>query len=337
MRRLGLIAFALLFTILVEGKAKADPLVYLPFKYGEMWYCTQGQGGSFSHQGNQYYGFDFNLDSWQNSSANPAFGKNLYSPIDGQVVEIRDGVHDFTNNSASNASNNWGWGNTIVIKDEKGIYYVRLAHLKYGSVDHLNVGDWVDQGEYIGRVGQTGYSTNPHLHMQIMKTSMGSSKPFTFVEGKLYSYEWIRSKLIRRVSVVDNNDEVSLSNDFTTAYTYDYGYWQTMTGVDGYVGKNYYRHKVSSSYHYFKWRFSVKTSGYYAIYVTFPSSSSNDPAAKYYFGSTYLKTINQAQGNSFYRYLKVKYLSKYKNYSIKVKGTTTNKYVIADAIVLRKL
>ena len=339
MKRFGICVSAFLTILLFSVSAKADPLVFLPFKYGEWWYCTQGQGGSFSHQGAQYYGFDFNKNSNVNSSSNPAYGKNLYSPINGRVVEIRDGVHDFSNNSSSNAANHWGWGNTIVIRDWDNVYYVRLAHLKYGSLDHLDVGDWVDQGDYIGKVGQTGYSTSPHLHMQIMKSSMGSSKPFTFVEGKLYSYEWIRSSLIRKASVVDNNAEVSLSHDLLLAYTYKYGSWDTKTGNDGYAGKNYRRHKVTSSYDssYFKWRFRVETPGYYAIYVTFPVFSSNDPAARYYFDGSYIKTINQTSGSIFLRYLTFRYLSSNKLYSIKVKGKTYGKYVIADAIVLRRL
>lgn len=339
MRKHWLIVSGLLLTLLLSVEARADPLVFLPFKYGEWWYCTQGQGGSFSHQGAQYYAFDFNRGSWVNSSSNPAYGKRLYSPVAGKVVEIRDGVYDFSNNSSSNAANNWGWGNTIVIRDWDNVYYVRMAHLKYGSLDHLSVGDLVDQGEYIGKIGQTGYSTSPHLHIQIMKSGMGTSKPFTFVEGKLYSYEWIKSSLIRRASVLDNNGEVSLSHDFSAAYTYSYGGWQTKTGVDGYAGKNYRRHKVTSSYdyHYYKWRFRVATSGWYAIYVTFPVSSSNEPQARYYIDGSYVKTINQTQGSTFLRYLKFKYLNANKLYSIKVKGKTTNKYVIADAIVLRKI
>jgi hypothetical protein len=324
----------------VASEVRADPLVFLPFKYGEWWYCTQGQGGSFSHQGNQYYGFDFNKNSWQNSPANPAFGGNLYSPIDGVVVEIRDGITDFSNNSSSNAANHWGWGNTIVIRDVDGIYYIRLAHLQYGSLDHLQVGDWLDQGEYVGKVGQTGYSTNPHLHMQIMKTSMGSSQPFTFVEGKLYSYEWIRSSLGPKASVLDNNGELSLSHDFSIAFTYNLGGWQTLNGVDGYAGKNYRSHKVTSAfdYHYYKWRFRVNSSGYYAMFVTFPDFPSNDPSAKYFFDNQLVRTIDQSKIYSYFlRYLTVKYLSSNKTYSVKVMGRTPNKYVIADAVVLRKL
>ncbi len=319
--------------------AEADPLMFLPFRYGESWYCTQGQGGSFSHQGKHYYSFDFNKGSWIKSASNPAYGKRLYSPISGEVVEIRDGVYDFSNNSSSNAANNYGWGNTIVIRDIAGVYYVRLAHLQYASLDHLEVGDWLDQGDYIGRLGQTGYSTSPHLHIQIMKSSRGSSEPFTFAEGKLYSYEWIRSSLIRRASMLDNNSEKSISHNFYYGYTHRLGPWYLKTGVDGYAGKNYRRHKVVSYYDpsYYEWRFRVKQSGWYIMYVTFPGSYKNDPYAKYYLDGKYIRSLDQRKSSPFMHYLASRYLSSSKQYRLRLKGRTANKYIIADAIVLRKL
>lgn len=340
MKRHGLIV-GVLFLVLIYGEmtARADPLMFLPFRYGELWYCTQGQGGSFSHQGNQYYGFDFNKGSWVNSTSNPAYGGNLYAPISGEIVEIRDGIHDFSNNSSSNAANHYGWGNTIVIEEDLGVYYVRLAHMKYGSTNHLQVGDYVEQGDYVGKVGQTGYSTSPHLHMQIMRSSMGKSEPFTFAEGKLYSYEWIRSSLIRNASMIDNNGEGSLSHDFSWAYTQRYGSWSLRTSGQNYAGKNYYRHKKTSYYDtsFFAWRFRVKQSGWYIIYMTYPSIYNNDTNAKYYLDGQYLRTLDQTKSSPFLHYLAVKYFSSSKYYSLMVKGGTTNKYVVADAAVLRKL
>ena len=339
MKKFGLVALVLFLSVLFSHQAKADPLMHLPFKYGESWYCTQGQGGGFSHKGRQYWGFDFDKGSSVNSPSNPAYGGKLYSPVDGEVVEIRDGIHDFTNNTNPNANNHYGWGNTIVIKDVNGVYYVRLAHLQYGSLDHLQVGDWLNQGDYIGKVGQTGYSTNPHLHIQIMKTSRGVSEPFTFVEGKLYSYEWIKSSLVSRSSVLDNNWETSLSHDLQNTSISGSGQWMYSVGVDGYAGKNYLRHKVTSWFDssFFRWRFQVKVSGWYLIFMTIPVNVDQDTVARYYFNGQFLKTLDQTQPSGvFLRYLTVKYLQKNKVYSIKVKGRTPGKYVAADAVVLRK-
>ena len=325
--------------MVIATSAKADPLMFLPFKYGESWYCTQGQGGTFSHQGNQYYGFDFNQASNVNGATNPAYGKSLYSPVTGEVVEIRDGITDFSNNVSANAANNNGWGNTIVIQDLEGVYYVRMAHMKFGSLDHLDVGDWVEQGDYIGKVGQTGYSTSPHLHIQIMEAQVGASEAFTFAEGALYSYEWITSSLGANASMLDNNGNVSLSSDFTFDSIGSSGTWDTKTLVDGYAGKNYKRHKWlgANDTAYFQWRFKVSQAGWYTLYATYPGSISHDSSARYYLDGAYLKTLNQTSGSPFIHYLGTKYLNSNQQYTVKVKGQTLNKYVVADAIVLKKI
>lgn len=325
--------------MLIAFSAKAEPLMFLPFKYGESWYCTQGQGGSYSHQGNQYYGFDFNKGSNLNSSSNPAYGKNLYAPVSGEVMEIRDGITDFSNNTSSNEANHYGWGNTIVIRDVLGVYYVRMAHLKYGSIDHLEEGDWVEQGDYIGRIGQTGYSTSPHLHIQIMTAVRGDSKPFTFAEGKLYSYEWITSSLSSNISMLDNNGEMALSGDLKYGYTSYAGAWELKTVPVDYAGNNYRRHKVLGSYDTsrFEWILRVSQSGWYAIYVTYPGKYGNETNAKYYINGGYVKTLDQTSASPFIHYVATKYLSSSSQYTLAVRGQTANKYLIADAVVLRRM
>ena len=317
----------------------AAPLMYMPFRYGESWYCTQGQGGSYSHHGNQYWAFDFNKGSNVSSSANPAYNQRIYSPITGEIVEIRDGVIDFQNNSTSNAGNHWGWGNTIVIKDQIGVYYLRIAHIKYGSMNHLNVGDWLEQGDYIGRVGQTGYSTSPHMHIQIQTRVRGSSVKFTFAEGKLYTGEWITSKLGTKLSMTDNNGDVSLSHDFYLAYTQKFGSWGTISTIDDYAGENYQTHYVMNSFDqsYFKWKFWVKTSGYHVIYATYPIDPQNDPHAQYDLNGQKTRYIDQRRGNGFYHFIGLVWMTAGSPFYIKLKGKTTSKYVVADSIVLKRL
>lgn len=340
MRRIAATVATILFGLgILCGKAHADPLMFTPFKYGEMWYCTQGQGGNYSHQGNQYYGFDFNKGSNVNNTSNPAYGKNLYSPVDGEIVEIRRYVHDFQNNSSSNSTNNWGWGNTIVIEDTDGNYYVRLAHMRYGTTWHLDVGDQVEMGDYLGQVGQTGYSTSPHLHIQVMTSSMGVSEPFTFAEGKLYTGEWIKSGLLRNASILDNNNERTLSNYFDYAHRYYTTYkWQKRTGVDDYAGKDYLRHYVASTNDQtkFSWRFRVAQSGYYYMSVTFPHRPEHDPQAEYSFDEVVMRIKNQQTSSARYKYLGYKYLAAGVYHTVSVRGKTPGKYVVADGLLVRK-
>lgn len=53
-----------------------------------------------------------------------------------------------------------GWGWTVVLEHPDG-WITRYAHL---SANLIKAGEWVTQGQVIGRVGSTGRSTGPHLH-----------------------------------------------------------------------------------------------------------------------------------------------------------------------------
>lgn len=66
---------------------------------------------------------------------------------------------------------NGGYGNYIIIKHPSGVQTL-YAHLSSVNVD---VGDTVDQGEMIGKSGNTGRSTGPHLHFEVR----GATNPFS--------------------------------------------------------------------------------------------------------------------------------------------------------------
>lgn len=57
-------------------------------------------------------------------------------------------------------------GNFVVIDHGQGVYAL-YAHLDVGSIRKQR-GDPVRRGEVIARVGNTGHSTQPHLHFQLM-------------------------------------------------------------------------------------------------------------------------------------------------------------------------
>lgn len=56
-------------------------------------------------------------------------------------------------------------GNHVIIEGEAG--FMLLAHLAPGSVT-VREGQVVAEGDVVGRVGHTGNSTAPHLHLQLM-------------------------------------------------------------------------------------------------------------------------------------------------------------------------
>lgn len=59
-----------------------------------------------------------------------------------------------------------GYGHTVIIDHGNGIR-TRYAHMYPGSL-RVRTGDWVSQGQQIGKIGSTGNSTGPHLHFEVL-------------------------------------------------------------------------------------------------------------------------------------------------------------------------
>ena len=69
-------------------------------------------------------------------------------------------------------------GNIIII--DHGLD-VSSAYLHLHEI-YVEVGQWVDKGEIIGTVGQTGYATGPHLHWSVFVGHTPVS-PYAFMDG----------------------------------------------------------------------------------------------------------------------------------------------------------
>lgn len=94
-----------------------------------------------------------------------AFGKEIIAPVAGKVIYAFDKVKD-NNWPAMNAAA--GFGNVVLLETDKKEYLV-FAHLQHGSVS-LEEGQWVKQGDRLGLCGNSGNSTEPHLHFQLQQS-----------------------------------------------------------------------------------------------------------------------------------------------------------------------
>ena len=99
------------------------------------------------------------------------FMQRIIAPADGVVVRVSDCVND--NKHVGDNSIDWKTrdfrGNFIIIKHCEGEYSF-FAHLVKGSIC-VKKGDNIKQGDLIGLCGNSGHSTEPHLHFHLQNTS----------------------------------------------------------------------------------------------------------------------------------------------------------------------
>lgn len=94
-----------------------------------------------------------------------AFGREVIAPADGLVTDVIDGVRDNLPGSMNPYS---ALGNAVMIQHGEHEVSV-LAHLKFGSV-RVRVGEKVRRAQVIGLCGNSGNSSEPHLHYHLQNT-----------------------------------------------------------------------------------------------------------------------------------------------------------------------
>lgn len=105
-------------------------------------------------------------------------GTDLGAPLGAPVLAVESGNVAF--------ADFWGgYGLTVVLDHNKFTQQTLYAHL---SEAFVQPGTWVEQGTVIGRVGNTGNSTGPHLHFesrQLTKAGWVASDPGIQLESAL--------------------------------------------------------------------------------------------------------------------------------------------------------
>ncbi|MDA3892309.1 MAG: M23 family metallopeptidase [Salinivirgaceae bacterium] len=91
-------------------------------------------------------------------------GKKIHSAGNGVVVDIR--------------KSHSGYGNRVIIKHGYG-FKTLYAHM---NEIYVKKGDKVSRGESVGTVGNTGSSTGPHLHYEVIYNNVRRNPKFYFIE-----------------------------------------------------------------------------------------------------------------------------------------------------------
>lgn len=185
----------------------AAPIVIGPPLRGANWIAANGPANDTSHRralliggGGGFIAQRFAIDWVQTVSAGAgqitfsgsrtdnksyaAYGDEAIAVLDAQVVGVKDGIPENVPGPASRAVpiTQETIGGNYVILDLGAGHYAFYGHLQPGSLK-VRQGDRVKRGQLLGLVGNTGNSTEPHLHFHIADASSGllaEGIPFVF-------------------------------------------------------------------------------------------------------------------------------------------------------------
>ena len=110
------------------------------------------------------------------------FGEDVLAVADGTVVSIHDGMPDQTPFvfMVPKSKSDYG-GNNVILEIAPNVF-AWYAHLRHGSLT-VKVGDTVKAGSSIAKLGNSGPSEGPHLHLGLLDKAdsiAGRSLPFVF-------------------------------------------------------------------------------------------------------------------------------------------------------------
>lgn len=110
----------------------------------------------------------------------------VIAAADGTIIDKHDGEFD-----KLCPGKNTDPANYIVLQHSDGsrtFYW----HMKKNSLTQKKIGDAVTQGEFLGNVGSSGYSSGPHLHFEVWAGSTKSTRvdPFSGSCNHMNSATW---------------------------------------------------------------------------------------------------------------------------------------------------
>jgi hypothetical protein len=177
-----LVTFGAFFSWAARGWFYSDAPVNLQFPLASGWYYV-GHGGNspvinyHNVYDSQRYALDIvELNSLgtragsfypKELSRYEIFGDAIHSPCDGRVEAA---VTDLPDHIPPATDRERVAGNHVVVACQGS--EVLLAHMRNGSVA-VHVGESVQAGQMLGRVGNSGNTSEPHLHIHAVRAGSG--------------------------------------------------------------------------------------------------------------------------------------------------------------------
>src|ERR1700741_3057532 len=193
----------------VPASVNRAPVVVIRFPLrGENWQAANGPSNTSAHRraflpvnGGTYISQRFAIDwvelnpdgkTYQGDSADNknyrAYGAEILAVADGVVTQTKDGIPQNIPNKPPviPITLETIGGNHVITEIGNGLYAF-YAHMQPGSV-RVKVGDKVRRGQVLGLLGNSGNSTEPHLHFHICNANseLGcEGLPYAFAEYEL--------------------------------------------------------------------------------------------------------------------------------------------------------
>ncbi|MEN8857225.1 MAG: peptidoglycan DD-metalloendopeptidase family protein [Flavobacteriaceae bacterium] len=146
--------------------------IQLPFneEWTVVWGGTSVEQNYHVAYNNQKYAYDLLMMEEGKSFKNDGksnddyfvFGKQVIAPCDATIVEVITGVKD---NIPGELNPKQLTGNTVVLKTANAEFLL-FAHFKEKSIQ-VKVGQQVKAGDLLGLCGNSGNSSEPHLHLSL--------------------------------------------------------------------------------------------------------------------------------------------------------------------------
>lgn len=123
---------------------------------GQLWALDIVELNSFGNRARAFYPTDLNHFE--------IFGAPVYAPCEGRIERVEDAFPDLPPPARDTVQKA---GNYVLVRCEPDAY-VLLAHLKQGSTEGTP-GDTVSVNTRLGAVGNSGNSSEPHLHLNAQR------------------------------------------------------------------------------------------------------------------------------------------------------------------------
>jgi murein DD-endopeptidase len=146
-----------------------------------------------------------------------AYGSDALAVADGVVTEVKDGIPENIPGRDSRAvpiTLETVGGNHVIL-DIGGGHFAFYAHLQPGSL-RVKLGDKVRRGQVVGLVGNSGNSTEPHLHFHIENGSSplgAEGLPYSLASFEVVGHGWEWKPADAKGAAEMHKNEIPMENE----------------------------------------------------------------------------------------------------------------------------